>query len=210
MGQARKTKPGVTVITPTIPGREHLLAEAVASLAAQTVQPYEHLVRLDSEFRGPGPLMNEMVAEAATEWVSILPDDDLYDPDHLETLLGEADNGSIVWSWCRMEGRDDPQYRGEFDPRLFLARRDTGIRGVFMFRKSVWQRLEGFADFMEDWDFLHRAIQAGIRIAPVYRETWTYRIHDTNTSHIVQALADGERPDEMYHLARHPELLAAS
>ena len=184
-----------------------MLAEAIQSVAAQTLPPKRHLIAVDHGYIGPGRMLNQLTAAADTEWVSILGDDDLYDPDHLETLAAETDNGSIILSWCRFDGKDEPQYRGQFDPRLLLARMDSGMRGIFMFRKNVWDMLGGFHEGpMEDWDFLTRAVKAGIRFAPVHRETWTYRWHDVgggNTSTIVGKLMAGERPDELYHLKNH-------
>lgn len=205
--QARsRQRGGVTVVTPSLPDRTDMLVEAVASLEAQTVAPYDHLVQVDDEFRGPGPTMNDLVARVETEWVSILPDDDLFDPDYLETMLSHTGRGAVVMSWCRMEGSDHQPYRGEWDPRRLLAKQDSGFCGVFLFKKSLWQRLGGFAAILEDWDFLCRAIDAGTRFAPVYQENWTYRTHDRNTSHVIAALADGVVPDgPLYHLGRHME-----
>lgn len=203
-----KKKPvEITVITPSLPQRSAMLAEACASVAAQTLQPKRHLVAVDYGYQGPGRMLNQLTEAADTEWVSILADDDLYDPDHLETLAAETGNGSIILSWCRFDGLDREQYRGEFDPRRLLARLDSGMRGIFMFRKNVWNMLGGFHEGpMEDWDFLVRAVQAGIRFAPVHRETWTYRWHDVgggNLSNAITKLANGETPDELYHLAKH-------
>jgi glycosyltransferase involved in cell wall biosynthesis len=191
----------ITVVTPSLPDRTHLLGEAIQSVVAQTLPARRHLIAIDQHHVGPARLLNQMIDAAETEWVSILADDDLYDPDHLETLAAKADDGSIIMSWCRIEGRPDDQYRGEFDPRMLLARHDTGMRGCFMFKKNVWRMLDGFHDgHIQDWDFLARAVQMGIRFAPVYRETWTYRFHGGNVSDVIGALARGETPGELYHL----------
>jgi hypothetical protein len=181
-----------------------MLAEACASLAAQTLQPKAHLIHVDYEYLGPGTLLNRMIDSADTEFISILPDDDLYDPDHLEVLAGELDEADIALSWGRIVGKDEPQYRGKFVPSNFLLRKDTGMRGCFMFRKSLWEKLGGWQDCpLEDWDFLCRAEVHNARWAPVYRETWTYRFHDTNCSRIYQAAIEGtELPKDLYHMAK--------
>jgi glycosyltransferase involved in cell wall biosynthesis len=203
----KRQKASITVITPALPQRTHMLAEAVESLRAQTLQPARHLVAFDYGNVGPGRLMNQLVDAADTEWVAILPDDDLYDPDHLATHAQHFHDGSIILSWSRIDGRDQQQYRGTFDPRMLAARQDTGMRGVFTFKKNVWRMLGGFRESMEDWDFLNRAVGEGIRMYPVYRETWTYRFHggpadeDTNTSTILAAVDAGENVATVHHLA---------
>jgi len=184
-----------------------MLAEACASVAAQTLQPAEHLIYVDYKYDGPAALINRMVAATQTPWISILADDDLYDPDHLETLAARSKKADIVLSWSRIEGKEEKkQYRGKFNPDELLKKRDTGMRGCFMFRKSLWERVDGWREdvCLEDWDFLARAHIKSARFAPVYRETWTYRFHDTNCSHIYAAVINKTPlPDKLYHLARH-------
>lgn len=176
--------PSITVITPSLPERHAMLAEACASVAAQTFRPAAHLVHVDYHQEGPGALINRMVAGSTSEWFSILADDDLYDPDHLETLAKHAPEADIVLSWSRIEGKDVEQYRGQFAPERFFDRRDTGMRGCFLFRRSLWEKLGGWRSVPgEDWDFLCRATIQSARFAPVYRETWTYRFHDSNASY---------------------------
>lgn len=181
-----------------------MLAEAVESVAAQTLKPAAHLVAVDHQLLGPGHLLNQLVRTADTEWISILADDDLYDPDHLETLYAETDDADVVLSWCRIEGRDEPQHRGKFSPFALVQRQDTGMRGTFMFRKSMWQELGGWPTGpMDDWQFMVNAATSHFRFVPVYRETWTYRRHGANLSDAVQQIADGETPANPYFLARH-------
>jgi glycosyltransferase involved in cell wall biosynthesis len=167
----------ITVITPTIPERGALLAEAIESVAAQTLKPDAHLISVDVHKLGPARLLNEMTAAAKTPWVSILADDDLYDPDHLESLAAEADGADVVFSWSRItDGRQ--QYRGEFRHEDFLNRgTDTGMRGCFMFTKTAWEKCGGWVDEpCEDWGFISRLITSGAYFRAVYRETWTYRV----------------------------------
>lgn len=160
-----------------------MLAEAVESVAAQTLQPQAHLILVDTQRKGPAAAINRLVKACQTEWISILADDDLYDPDHLETLMAESERADMVLSWCRIVGRDIPQYRGDFHPYDLLQRADTGMRGTFLFRKSLWERVGGWPPPpIEDWKFMVACVQAKARLVPVYRETWTYRWHDSNIS----------------------------
>lgn len=175
----------ITVVTPSLPERGDMLAEAIASVQAQTLPAAAHLIAVDHQRLGPGPLLNQLTRAAETEWVSILADDDLYDPDHLEALADAADGADVVFSWGRLDGRDDPQYRGKYRHEDFLQQgRDTGMRGCFMFRKAMWGTVGGWRDEpVEDYHFLRRMILAGAYFRAVYRETWTYRFHDSNSSY---------------------------
>jgi hypothetical protein len=168
----------VTVLTPSLPERAEMLAEACASVAAQTFPAAAHLIGVDYDRKGPATIINQLVTAASTEWLAILADDDLFDPDHLEILMGEKRHADMILSWCRIVGRETPQYRGEFTPYDLLQRRDTGMRGTFLFRKSLWERVGGWPPSpLEDWKFMAACVQAKARLVPVYRETWTYRLH---------------------------------
>lgn len=203
--KARTRATAITVVTPTIPGRDEFLAEARASVETQTLPVVAHLVELDSEHLGPGPTMNKLVPQTATEWVSILADDDLYDPDHLETLAAHSANADIVLSWCRFLGAEGPaRPLGGFKIADLRERRFTGMTGCFMFRRSLYDDLGGWPEGVaEDWGFLVKAADARARFAPVYKETWSYRQHPDSTSTAISQLVRGEQPNNLYHLARH-------
>jgi glycosyltransferase involved in cell wall biosynthesis len=195
----------VTVVTASIPGREAMLAEACASVAAQTKRPLAHLVGVDHAYRGPAPTLNALIATVETDYVARLDDDDLLDPDHLEALLEAAAGvADFTFSWCRHEGIEFDAYRGAFDPADLVAKKDTGLRGCLLFRKDAWERLGGYRDQpIEDWDFAARAAFRGLSFQPVYRETWTYRFHDGNSSHIYDAVLAGRTPPaNTYHLIK--------
>lgn len=196
--------PDITVVTPHVPDRGELLREAIESVRAQTHPAAAHLIDVDYQHHGPHAGLNRMIRAADTEWVSILPDDDLYDPNHLEELSKVADGADIVFSWHRWIGRDDPVYRGEFSPRRLLSRQDAGIRGVFLLRKAFWEQLGGYnLDVVyEDHDFLCRAVQENARVRQVRKVTWTYRFHDRNLSLAVRENDQGLPMTHPYHLAR--------
>src|SRR3954466_11334905 len=66
----------VTVCVPTIPGREQLLARALASVDAQTARPRRILVVADTERRGAAWTRNRLLRQVRTSWVAWLDDDD--------------------------------------------------------------------------------------------------------------------------------------
>lgn len=198
----------VTVVTPTIPGRERFLEEAKACVDAQTMLPFEHLTWLDSDYRGPGYAMNQLVERVTTDWYQVLPDDDLLDADHLELMVRVANDfpaASIVFSWGRIEGDDErhnAQYRGEFEPRLLAMRQDSGMRGLYMAKRELWEKHPYPDSPMEDWIFLIEALKDNVTIAHLPRETWTYRFHGDNVSCVVTELIEGHKRENLYHLAR--------
>lgn len=194
----------ITVVTPSIPGREDFLAEAVATVQTQTLPAAAHLIELDIDYQGPGPTMNKLVPKAETEWVSILADDDLYDPDHLEVLATHSGKADIVLSWCRFLGAEGPPRPRYFRVEDLRRRAFTGMTGCFMFRKSLYDELGGWPEGVsEDWGFLIKAADAGARLVPVYQETWSYRQHEDSTSAAIGQMLRGETPKNFYHLARH-------
>ena len=167
----------VTVVTPSVPGRGVLLAEACASVAGQTAAPRAHLVGIDHARAGPARTRNALLAAASTEWVAFLDDDDVLDPDHLESLLAaaEAEKADLVYSYFRVEGRpwenpnrgfDEADLRvGNYIPVTVLARRRAVLDAG------------GFAigEPLEDWVLWIWMLNGGAKFACLPRETWTYR-----------------------------------
>lgn len=201
---SRTRKTQITVVTPTIPGREEFLAEAVASVEAQTLPAVAHLIELDTDHAGPGPTMNKLVPRVDTEWVSILADDDVYDRDYLETLAAHSFKADIVLSWCRFIGAEGPPRPPRFKVAELRERQFTGMTGCFMFRKSLYDQLGGWPEGLsEDWQFLINAADNGARLVPVYRETWSYRQHPDSTSTAFTQLIRGEEPNNWFHLKAH-------
>lgn len=91
----------VAVCVPTIPGREELLARAVASIGAQTRPADQNHIVFDNEAEGAASTRNRTWREASTEWVVFLDDDDTFKPEHIEHLLGVAEdtNADLVYPW---------------------------------------------------------------------------------------------------------------
>lgn len=178
----RDLLPGVTVITPTLPERREMLEECKASVRAQTVQPYAHLIAADPTQRGVSFTLNRLWPETKTKWVSILADDDTFDPTFLERLLVEEamhPGFDVYYTWCRTEGLGgyDPNrpYDGDFT--------DVPVNGLFS-RDLIralkgWRSLE-IIDGGPDIDFLRRAQQIGATFRCVEEPLWTWRFHGRN------------------------------
>jgi glycosyltransferase involved in cell wall biosynthesis len=89
----------ITVITPTIEGREDAVAEAAASVQAQAIPAYQHLIRADTKRRGPASARNDCLAMTETPLVAFLDDDDVLYPNHLAVLVEHMDDADLVFSW---------------------------------------------------------------------------------------------------------------
>jgi glycosyltransferase involved in cell wall biosynthesis len=182
--------PNVTVIIPTIATRKKMLAEAVASVTAQTV-PVELIVEEDVDREGPSTVRNRAVARAATEWIAFLDDDDLLHPNHIETLLTiqEEHNSDLVCPWFKVVGGTDPfpMHRGrQFDllnPHIFPI--------TVLLRKSAFDAVGGFLSSRgqhnghetgEDFNLWLRLAEAGFKMYHIPDITWTWRHHGRNTS----------------------------
>jgi len=172
----------ITVITPTIPGREPMLAEAEASVAAQTIKPEVHLTCLDGTGTGPAWARNLMLEQVETPWVAFLDDDDLLDRHHLDILSsGTAD---VRASFCRFSNEELP-------PQFINRRydRDT-MRRHGIFGITVLARLDAIVDSgcfggerYEDWALWNRMADNGCSFEVIPIETWTYRIGHGNRTH---------------------------
>ena len=115
-GPSRMEVPLVSVITRTIVGRQHLLRQAMASVANQTYPNIEHVIVEDggssmqavaaqaaSDFNyvvafaglsklGRSAAGNQGVLLAKGQWCLFLDDDDLLFADHVETLMNTVHN----------------------------------------------------------------------------------------------------------------------
>jgi hypothetical protein len=171
----------LTLVTPTIPERSDLLAQLGDAVAAQTVPPACWSVLTDHAHEGPVALRNRMVDVAETTWVHPIDDDDLIDPDHLETLAQHlTDDVDIVYSWCRVESADlaPEAFCAPLDHALTSLRHQNFIPNAAAIRRDVWLDLGGQREgaWAEDWDMWLRARHAGARFHCIERTTWTYRL----------------------------------
>lgn len=80
----------VTVVIPTLPERAKWLERAVGSVDRQSAPPKEVIVHIDEDRAGAHVARNAALKQVTTEWVAFLDDDDMFHPDHLETLVTGA------------------------------------------------------------------------------------------------------------------------
>jgi hypothetical protein len=110
MDERMITGSDVTVVIPTIPGREQLRDRAYASVEAQTLLPSAVLVHNDPDRRGAAWCRNEALKLVETEFVAWLDDDDAFLPDHIQTMVdGQNESGAdLVFTYAEFMGGRDP------------------------------------------------------------------------------------------------------
>ncbi len=173
----------VSVITPTIPERAALLAEAKASVERQTYREVEHLIEVDIRRIGPGFVRNELAKRSTAEWLVFLDDDDLLDPQFIELHLehAEATGADLVYSICRMP----PTYTGwaprvaEFDEALLRLPRGNYIPVTVLLRHSMFEKVGGFhvSNSLDDWNLWLSLLSAGAKFQYLPCVCWSYRVH---------------------------------
>jgi glycosyltransferase involved in cell wall biosynthesis len=165
------------VLTPTIPGREHLLEECRQSVLYQTYTGWEHLRLCDDEWDGCAATMNALAEHARGDWLLPLADDDLLLPGCLEALVKACRDGDIIYSPPLVWGIDNPSWFFGEPP---------AIPSFALIRAELWRQLGGY-DYSwnreEDRRLWQRAMAAGARFVRVDdAPTWVYRFHGGNKS----------------------------
>ncbi len=90
-------KPTLSILTPTIPGRESQLARMIEKLAAQIgTLPVEHLAFSDNRKRSIGAKRQALVEIALGRYIAFVDDDDDIAPDYVAEILAAAESGADV------------------------------------------------------------------------------------------------------------------
>lgn len=146
-------RPGITVITPTVPGREHLFAECQDSVAAADLP---HLVAVDWNREGPAAVRNRLAELVETPWLLFLDDDDLLYPNYADVVAPHFDSSDMVYTGWDLEGAEDPQPIA-LDPFLLSWRNTIPVTACV--RTDVFRAVGGFpADHVLEDHALWRAI----------------------------------------------------
>jgi len=226
--------PKVSVIVRTR-DRFGLLGEALSALRSQRMQDFETLVVNDGgkepprELLDPPPgrgltllssepphgrtrALNTGVAAARGRYLAFLDDDDLWQEDHLETLLrflegtdlyrGAYTDAMRVFERLGEDGRytevrREPAESRDFDPARLLYFNHVPLICVMLERSlaaEVGPFDESF-DLYEDWEYLIRVSRVA-RVHHLRRETALYRVRDDGTNATTEAPWLGARAQE--------------
>lgn len=160
----------ITVVTPTIPGREAQLAECRASVAALNLP---HFTAVDENQEGPAAVRNKLLAEVRTEWTVFLDDDDLLFSNYVDAVLPHLDWADVVYTAWQLSGAVDPMPH-PFDADLL--RQHNIIPVTACVRTEAVRAVGGFGDgHLEDHELWLSLLDAGYRFRYTPVIAWHYR-----------------------------------
>lgn len=197
----------VAVVVATIPGREALLEEALASIAAQHRAPEQVVVEADPRRTGAAATRNRALARVDTDLVAWLDDDDLLLRNHVGALARvlerELDVG-LVYPVPHVVGGSEPTavtvdgvwqkpWGVEFGPEQarHLIERGSFIPITHMVRTELVRDVGGFPEGYtlpggryrgEDEALLIALLRAGAWFRHLNVTTWVWRVHDAHTA----------------------------
>ncbi|WP_136514980.1 glycosyltransferase [Geomonas edaphica] len=227
----RAKSPLVSVIVPTH-NRPDMLKEAIQSILDQTMKDFEVIVVNDAgedvshlvagfgspritclthdRNRGLAAARNTGIKAARGKYIAYLDDDDIFYPDHLETLLShlEASDCRIAYSDSLQATQElidgsyrvvkrDLVYSQDFDYDLILVRNFIPVL-CFMHERSIMDEVGFFDEELtshEDWDLWVR-ISRRCRMDHIAKVTSEYRWREDGST------ATSSKQDDYYRTAR--------
>jgi glycosyltransferase involved in cell wall biosynthesis len=225
-GQGPKS-PLVTVIMPTY-NRPSLIRESIESVLSQTMQDWElivvndggdkgvertlaeypdpRIVYISAEHGGLSSALNVGLSQARGPWIAYLDDDDIFYPDHLETLVGfleshpevKAAYTDMYRAYQRRQGNSYRvakrvlDYGQDLDQRRLRSGSQIPNRDPLMHHKSCTKEVGGFHEGLEytmDWDFLLRLSRA-FEVQHIRKITGEFRTRDDASQMTAMSGAD--------------------
>jgi len=198
-GSQRPTAADLTVVIPTIPGREERFWKAYDSVMAQSLRAGTLIRVVDEDRLGAPGNRDRGIEQVTTKYVALLDDDDYFYPDHLDTLYKAAldTDADIVYSWFDVEGGTDPfpeNFGKPWNPEAPVQTTVTILAKTDVIRKAGgYSNTNGFsedelAEFAqgntagEDFRMVFNANRQGAKIVHVPKKTWAYVHWTGNTS----------------------------
>lgn len=201
----------VTVVIPTIPGREEMLGKALASVRAQTRRPDQVVVERDSLRTGADQARNRALERVTTDVIAWLDDDDQLRQNHIKACMRVLENSpdkpDLVYPVPAVVGGQDPtavSVQGQWvlpwgvrfgpEQEAHLRRYGSFIPMTHLVKTELVRRIGGFQPGRdvttegigrryrgEDEDYLVRLLDAGARFEHLDAKTWTWHVHNGNT-----------------------------
>lgn len=201
-------RPVVTLLTPSLRGRERMLGRTIRSVKRQTF-PARHLWRVDRQRIGPAPIRNQLLEKVTTEFAGFVDDDDVLYRQHVEVCLAalRATDACVVYPWfkfahpykrwprgeflqmLRPDGSRVHAWRQPFDPAALTH--NSFIPVTVIARTECLRKVGGFPtpgteqwphESTEEWGLWQRLVADGHSFVHVPTITWEYRVHGGNTS----------------------------
>ena len=207
----------------------------VAMLGAGGAKPVRDVTPQPRINRGAHACLNALCRQATQPWLAVLNSDDALVPGRFELLARCLRREPYDFAFgqllvCDAAGTFIGRKNGPFDPeyplppgldvaRLAAQSRWTALlanqnfvatTGNMVFRKSLWQRIGGFAPYryVHDWHFaLYASLTGVVRYVPF--PLTAYRVHASNTIKESGCRVDAEVTDMFERLiAERPDLAA--
>jgi glycosyltransferase involved in cell wall biosynthesis len=220
--------PKISIIIPSY-NHAHYIQQSIDSVIAQSVKDWELIIIDDASTddsktllekqddpriqvyyhtgnQGAHNTINEGLARARGDYLTVLNSDDVYHPERLQALYQAAQAYDFVASDINLinaEGQvttysEDAYTQAWLDwheglkqnyrmTQNFFACLLEGnfliTTSNFFFHRRVWEKLGGFADlrYMHDYEFSMRVMKAGFKAAFLPEKLLSYRLHDSNT-----------------------------
>jgi glycosyltransferase involved in cell wall biosynthesis len=191
----------VTVCTATIPSRSELLQRCVESVKNQTLQPKEHLIKLDDKRQGHCAMLDAMLEEASTKYVAILDDDDELLPNHIETLckaITEFD-ADLVYPHFKYSNLPDAGHLEKYRGVPWSNNDIHQVAITWIAKREALLEVGGFSkDFDinsynvdaegnrigQDFVMIQKLVKANKKIMHVNSVTWIYHVGHPSTQGI--------------------------
>lgn len=190
--------------------RVALLPRAIASVLAQSYRNWELIIIDDGSADGTGQAVmpvvksdqrimyfyhantglarsrNIGIALASGRYTTFLDSDDEYRENHISVrikAMAESPPPALIYGGIEYVGPIEKQYAPDAqNPGGKIHLNKCYASGTFFARTSLFKKLKGFRNlpFAEDFDFVQRVRQQGLKIAKVNEPTYRYRVDADN------------------------------
>lgn len=194
----------ITVVIPTIHGREDDLRRAVMSVQQQTYKNVRIVVALDETGAGAAATRQRGLEQVETPWVAFLDDDDWFASIHLERMMAHAQEtgADFVYSWFQtvppgLDPFPPTHFTRDFDPQDPIETTITTLVRTGIAKQVGFKALErGENNSGEDRYFTLGCLALGAHISHLKERTWYWNMHGRNTSGLASKAAAfyGGRP----------------
>ena len=146
--------------------------------------------------QGAATARNRGITQARGEWIVCLDADDKLKPTYIEECL-KVPEADIISTAMQYFGDRKGVHNFSEKPNYYDFCANNNIHCASMFRKDVWQAVEGFDSNLhsvyDDWEFWLHATKLGYEVRTISKPLFMYRKHGTSKIDEAQA-----RHDELY------------